>query len=429
VNYSPYLLSDNPFPQSAVVDVFSSDRRINGSIFFEGIFIKELTLLRQRIDTRTNMVYVAGLQFDRGVGKSAILAYVWRQMRQDGKLFTAFIRCTETPPTNKPPGFCNAVVAQLHQLGYVWTAFWRLMLRYAEERRSLIFTKESVEMLSSVFPAPVDSLPLTLYTHVPDVKRFSREVAKWLETEFNIGEHFAGALADSYLSKPNTLTEKLAGKTADPVRSLGDAMTLLEASGFEYGYIFLDQFEDSVMSTPTGRMGEFALGLRRMLEVSSGRATIVVTLHPDSEQKLNSNPAVQNLQSLAPIDAKRYISLNVLDPRSELVVCLAREYLRSYRTEGATAAPSETFPVDPAVIRYVCFLKKGNLRYILQQLHECINQGAIHGGRLIDMEFVLQNHEATMGIELIEEKHDEFTKMMAASELRSGPGKGSKEGG
>ncbi len=354
------------------------------------------------------MIYVAGLQFDRGVGKSALLSHVWRQLRQDSKLFAVFIRCIESAPTNRPAGICTAIVQQLHKEGYLWQAFWRLMLIFAIERKSLVFTGESVETLSRAFPKPVDNLPLLLYTHVSDSARFAAEVAKWLQEKYRVGERLSLALSESYLSRPLSFVERL-GRAADPITSFGDVMSLMLGGGFEYGYLFLDQFEDSVMSCPTGKMGEFGLGLRRMLEASSGKASIIVTLHPDSEQKLNSNPAVQNLQSLAPIDAKRYISLNVLEENNELIVPLTAEYLKNFR---AGDVPYETFPIDPKVIRYACFLKKGNLRYILQQLHDCVNFGALSGAREIDMEFVLENHDMTMGSELVEEKHDEFTRTL-----------------
>ena len=170
----------------------------------------------------------------------------------------------------------------------------------------------------------------------------------------------------------------------------------------------MDQFEDSVMSASTGKMGELGLGIRRMLEASSGKASIIVTLHPDSEQKLNSNPAVQNLQSLAPIDENRYISLTAFDPASTLAIPLAAEYVKRYR-DGA--APDELFPIDPTVVRYVCFLKRGLIRHILQQLHECINFGVTQGYKRIDMDLVLQNHSMTMGVEFREEKYEEFKRM------------------
>jgi hypothetical protein len=409
MDYEPYHLKDNPFPQNGVVDVFSDDPRINGAIFFDGVVADELTSLRQRIEARTNMIYLAGLQFDRGVGKSAILSHVWRQINERPELFTAFLRCTESAPTNRPPGFCNAAIKQFHERGYIWWAFWRLMRRFSDETRSLTFTRESIETLCNAFPRPVDSLPLMLYTHVPDPGKLAKDVARWLQGTFKCSEHLSEALATAYLTKPNSFPNGLSGRTYDPIRSYGDVLTLLQSGGFDFGYVFLDQFEDSVMSASTGKMGELGLGIRRMLEASSGKASIIVTLHPDSEQKLNSNPAVQNLQSLAPIDENRYISLTAFDPAGTLAIPLAAEYIKRYR-EGT--APDELFPIDPEVVRYVCFLKRGLIRHILQQLHECINFGVTQGYKRVDMDLVLKNHSMTMGVEFREEKYEEFKRML-----------------
>lgn len=404
MDYEPYFLKDNPFPQNGVTDVSSDDPRINGDIFFDAIFVKELAALRQSIASQTNMIYVAGLQFDRGVGKSAILSHVWKQLKQRPDLFTAFVRCTEMAPTNRPAGLCSAVIQQLHEQGYIWRAFWKLMPAYADEKKNLLFTKSSIETLYNAYQRPVDSLPLMLYTHIPDPPKLAKDVSKWLQEKFRCSDFLAGCLAESYLTKPNSFPASLTGRTADPIKSYGDVLTVLAKGGFDYGYVFLDQFEDSVISTSTGKMGEFGLGMRRMLEASTGKATIIVTLHPDSEQKLNS-PAVQNLQSLAPINGQRYISLNAFEPTSPLVLPLVMEYIKRYR-QGA--APDEAYPLDPKVVRYVCFLKRGLIRHILQQLYECVNFGVTQGYKKLDMDFIRQNHNMTMGVEFRENKYDEF---------------------
>ena len=235
MDYRPYHLSDNPFPQNGVVDVFSDDPRMNGDIFFDGVVTDELTSLRQRIEARTNMIYLAGLQFDRGVGKSAILSHVWRQIKERPELFSAFLRCTESAPTNRPQGFCNAAIKQFHEKGYIWHAFWRLMRRFSDETRSLVFTGESIETLCNAFPRPVDSLPLMLYTHVPDAGKLAKDVAKWLQDTFKCSEHLSEALASAYLTKPNSFPNGLSGRTSDPIRSYGDVLTLLRTGGFDFG--------------------------------------------------------------------------------------------------------------------------------------------------------------------------------------------------
>lgn len=434
LDYRPYYLKNNPFPQNVtVVDVSSNDPRVNGDIFFDEVFTKELVALSQMIESRTNLIYVDGLQLDRGIGKSAILSHMWREITTkkdrpgDNIIFTAFVRCTESAPVNQPAGICAAVIQRLHEQGFIWRAFWTLMRRYSEERNSLLFTVSSIETLCNAFPRPVDSLPLRLYTQVSDPARLAKDVAKWLEESFKCSENLSNALAYAYLTKPNSFPTRLttagsrskerAADDDDAVGTYGDILSLLRNGGFDFGYIFLDQFEDSLTSTPAEKMGEFALGLRRMLEASSGKASLVLTLDHDSEERMSSDPALREVRRLAPVDVERRVSLNALEPASALAVPLVEKYMKRYR-EGTTA-PDEMFPLDPKVVRYVCFLKRGVIGHILRQLHECIDYGAAHGYKKLDMDLVLKEHSSTMGVEFRKGKYEEFRRLIINEEGQS----------
>jgi hypothetical protein len=63
-------------------------------------------------------------------------------------------------------------------------------------------------------------------------------------------------------------------------------------------------------------------------------------------------------------------------------------------------------------MRYVCFLKRGLIGHILQQLHECMDYGAAHGYKRMDMDLVLQDHSATMGVEFRKRKYEEFKELV-----------------
>ena len=72
-NYATYLLKENPFPQVATVDPSKTDIRVNGTIFREEVLCDEVRALTDKIDKKTAMIYVAGLKFDKGIGKSALI--------------------------------------------------------------------------------------------------------------------------------------------------------------------------------------------------------------------------------------------------------------------------------------------------------------------------------------------------------------------
>ena len=120
-------------------------------------------------------------------------------------------------------------------------------------------------------------------------------------------------------------------------------------------------------------------------------------------------PESKSLQSIAPLDEKRVIPVNVLDLKNKLVVPLAAEYIRDFR-QGAV--PYETYPLEPDVIRYVCFLKQGNLRAILQQLHECIEQAIKLDKKVIDMNLLKENHNLMMGKQINEKSLQEFETIL-----------------
>ena len=68
LNFSNYLLKENPFPETAVIDPLSDNIRINGEIFHEEIFRNEIEALKRKTEQRINVIYITGIQFDRGVG-------------------------------------------------------------------------------------------------------------------------------------------------------------------------------------------------------------------------------------------------------------------------------------------------------------------------------------------------------------------------
>ena len=389
-DYSKYFLSDSPFPSAAVVDPRSDNVRINGTIFNEEIFREEIELLRQKIGSRTNMIYVAGLKFDKGIGKSALIAHEWRRLTTSHNTTSIYVRCK---PREDPRDFCRAIVMECHRLGHLWLTFRKILLQYADEKRSLRLSKESVETLFNVYKTPPETLPLTLYTHITSPSSLSKDLISWLSDKLGVSKEPISIIVDTYLTSPSSLADKLAKTRLDEIDMLKDILSLLAFSGFEQHYFFLDQMEDAIMATSTSKLREFCVAMRRMLEVCMNKATIIVTLHPDSEMKLDTQNA-KDLLGLAPLDLTHRVDVMSMEAGSKLAVDLSLEYLRHFRTSDP---PSPTFPFTPEVMRYICYLKDGNIRAILQQLHECIKFGAISGSRLMDMEFILKHPRETLG--------------------------------
>jgi hypothetical protein len=402
------MLSSNPFPESAIVKIDSDDIRINGTVFLEAVFQKEIATLRDKINAQNNVIYLAGLQIEKGVGKSALLVHEMRMLEKRSSTPTAYVRCTDSSPNNKPTGFCTSIINSLHNKGWLWKAFQSQLLDFCKERGGVRLSLPALETMFKTIRWPVDSLPLTLYTHVTDSSLLASKFSRWLAEKLRIPEQISLLFSTSYMTQPVDFPSKFSKlRSEDRIDIYASLLKILLSSGVGHCYFFLDQWEDSIVSTPASQIGGFCSGMRRVLEASANVATFILTLHPDSERKLNTH-AAQHLLAIAPLDENHFVDVSVLDRRSDQVIPLAVDYMDHFRT-GSTENP--TYPLDPRVIRYICFVKEGCIRYILQHLHQGLKYGAMNDHPYVDMSFLLDHHAEIMGSELNERKYREFEMM------------------
>jgi hypothetical protein len=393
-DYSPYLLKENPFPSVAIVDPGKRDIRVNGGIFREDILQEEVGSLREKIERKTSMIYVAGLKFDKGIGKSALIVHEWRRLASLSGSTSVLVRCS---PKDKPRDLALSIALQWHEQNYLWKAAQKLLTAFSQTRNDVRVSKDAIQTMFSAYPTPPERLPLTLYTHVTSPERFVKLFVEWLSSLGNeLNPLFLEEFFKLYLTKPAELPERVSKfhiHGLDAVDIYANLLEILYEGGFENNYVFLDQLEDAIMPTPAGRIGEFCLDLKRMLEAGIGRTVVVVTLHPDSEMKLDTQ-AAQHLLKVAPLDAAHRVDVLTLEATGNDAIELAAEYMNHFRTN----APSfPTFPILSDVIRYISFLKEGNMRSVLQQLHECLKFGAASGNPEITIDCVLEHHKEMIG--------------------------------
>jgi hypothetical protein len=394
-DYGPYLLKENPFPSVAIVDPKKRDIRVNGEIFREKILREEVGSLREKIDKRTNMIYVAGLKFDKGIGKSALIVHEWRRLRHLPNTTSVLVRSN---PKDKPADLALAIVSDWHEQSYLWKATHNLLSRFSQVREDARVSPDAIDTMFNAYPRPPERLPLTLYTHVTYPERLAKMFAGWSSSLGNqLNALFLEQFFNLYLTKPAELPERISRfriRGLDEMDIYANLLELLFQGGFENNFVFLDQLEDAIMPIPAGKIGEFCLGFKRMLEAGIGRAVMVVTLHPDSEMKLDTQ-AAQHLLKVAPTDTAHRVDVLALEATGNDALELAAEYMNQFRT----ALPNyPTFPMETDVIRYIAFLQEGNMRRILQQLHECLKFGAWNGNPVITLDYVCEHHKETMGM-------------------------------
>ena len=184
---------------------------------------------------------------------------------------------------------------------------------------------------------------------------------------------------------------------------------LLNGYGYQRHYIFLDQFEDLIMGTSKSGMNKFALEMKSFIRASSGSATIFVTLHPNSEMSLRV-PAAQDMTGLAPLDAVHRIDVMVLDTKGDSAISLAEEYFKCFRV-CETQAPYATFPIEPELLEFICYLNRGLIRGFLEQLHNSLDFGANNGHPEITFKYAEEHPLEILGKELDRRAFENFCKL------------------
>lgn len=408
--YSKYDLLDNPFPQNPTIIIDSQDKRLNGSIFYEGIFEPELKELDTMLRNKTNVIYVRGTQMVRGDGKSAIMAHAFRRYSDDTNYVTAFVRCTDAyGGVNDPEDFCREIIRKLHSKKYLWNAFGRLLVSFASQSSKFNSISNKIELLVEQYPEPPEVFPITLFTRLSRPKELASQFTEWLASETAASHETLERFVSSYMESPKQFAKTLM-KKSDKIKEYGAYLKILQKAGYKWGYFFLDQMEESILVTSKRNIGDFSIGFRRLIEEGTNFSTIVCTLHYSSIRTLMDNPTAEiNIQGFAPFDKNHFIGIypDQLMKRQKFA-----EFILSYILEfrkGKRSNLLDVHPFEPSVIEYIAFLTKGNLRDILRILHNLLKKAVSIELDSINIEFVIQNHSETVGREFSKDEYDSFT--------------------
>jgi hypothetical protein len=402
-DFSQYNLKENPFPETAVIDPLSEDIRLNGDIFYEPIFKKEIENLQRKTTQGTNVVYLAGIQFDRGIGKSALMINHMRRLKCSTECTCAYVRCNEK---EKPKDVVRKVIEQWHYCGYLWEAFKIAFLAFSKAQNDLLLAPDAVESLFRANCTMPETLPLSLYTHTRDNERAATLFTNWASSNVKASSKGLAILAKEYLSSPTNFVKTIESKTIDIFDLYEACLRLLTSFRYKRHYIFLDQFEDLIMGTSKASINKFALEMKSFIRASSGLATIFVTLHPNSETSLRV-PAAQDMTGVAPLDAVHRIDVMVLDTKGDSAILLAEEYFRRFRISNS---PYTTYPIEPELLEFICYLQRGLIRGFLQQLHNALVFGVNNGYPELTYNYAKDHPLEILGRELDQRTIDGFNR-------------------
>ena len=161
-----------------------------------------------------------------------------------------------------------------------------------------------------------------------------------------------------------------------------------------------------VMGTSKSTMNKFALEMKSIIRASSGPTSIFVTLHPNAEMSLKI-PAAQDMTGVVPLDSVHRIDVMVLDTKGDSAISLAEEYFQSFRIGEPIY---KTYPVEPELLEFICYLNRGLIRGFLQQLHNTLNYGVNNGYPELTFEFAKQHPLEVLGKEMDERIIENFNK-------------------
>jgi len=402
--YRPYFLKGNPFPQMAIIDPYNTDLRINGMIFNEEVFQEEIEELRRKVDSKTNLIYITGGGWERGVGKSALLVQEWKRLTIQPSITSIYVKVRSK---SGPTDFCDDIVLKWHEGGFLWEVLKSLLLKYAEETASPKVMSSDVRAFVSMYPKLSDDIQFGLFSFLYKTETVVSDLNKWISDQSPIVKVKMGhSFLDTYLTKPSDFLDvwlkTTRGKGIDKIECLRTMMELMRISGFVYHYFFLDQFEETIEPLRGASLSRFSTGMSSLLRVCSGQATIVVTLHPYAEQALGQ-PEGKHVISLAGLDRRHKIDVNTMTPQEGVKLCLS--YMSPFRRDRPDIP---LYPFDDYAVGYLTYLTNGVPRLALESMNRAIEEGVSANYALITLDFLKQYHEEITGKVFIKEKLEEY---------------------
>lgn len=402
--YYPYFLKGNPFPQMAIIDPFSTDVRLNGMIFNKEIFREEIADLRQKINSRINLIYITGGGWERGVGKSALMVQEWKRLSNQHGITSIYVKVRSKCG---PSDFCDDIVIKWHEGGFLWDALKKLLLKYAEEASSPKINSTDVRAFISTYPKMTDEIQFGLFSFLYKIETVVSDVARWIRSQSSlVKENIVRSLFEAYLTKPSSfpvewlkITKK---KGTDKIECFRTMMELMRISGYKYHYFFLDQFEETIEPLRGTSLSVFSTGMSSLLRACAGQATITVTLHPVAEQAL-AQPEGKHVISLASLDKRHKIDVNTMTPSEGVKLCIS--YMKPFR-RGKPDEP--LYPFHEDAVKYLTYLANGVPRVFLENMNRAIETGVSQNYAVLTLDFLKQYHEEITGKVFIKEKLEEY---------------------
>jgi len=402
--YAKFNLRDNPFPVDAILTPQSPDPRNNGTIFAATIRKEVIEAFEDKLigknsfDNRYRLGYLwaaGGMEYGRGVGKTALLKYFQRKINADwGASYfghrTPACALYVAPPQikDKPLEYvCLLALRNLQEIGVldsiVLTLRWRVI-----ERGSA--GGNTVSMNDAIAKEGDYNLLLNdewLAQNGVDLDRLNEAVVGEMSTK-GVNVNFARAAASrdivTYLKafrRDGQITIPHPPRDTLLVSMLKDlffnqGIRLLESGGFGGAYLFVDDIEN-IVDQPTRKYREifakdlgyiqfrmdYDAGIKRFL-------TIVLTTHDNAANKLSEAWNLAGLAASLPMSIDAPNSIKVTSPSPEEMEEIFKVHLSYFRLEGTSCGP--LFPFQNEVVRRLAEVSRYHPRRTLARANRVI---------------------------------------------------------
>jgi len=404
--YTKFKLKDNPFPVDAILTPQSPDPRNNGTIFVHTIRRDVIESFEKRLigkgsfDNRYRLGYLwaeGGIEYGRGVGKTALLKYFQRKINSDwGESYfghrTPVCALYTAPPQvkDKPIEYiCLLALRNFQEIGVldsvVLTLRWRILQRgVAGDIKAIkkdIDEQKQDNLLLDDNWLTANGIDLDILNDgiigelsVKGVEpNFARAVARR-----DIISYLKAFRRDSQISIPHPPRDTILISMLKDL-FFNQAIRVLEAGGFAGAYLFVDDIEN-IVDQPSRKYREifakelayiqfrmdYDAGIKRFL-------TIVLTTHDNAAYKLSEAWNLAGLTASLPMSPDSPNSIKVLPPTLEEMKEIFKAHLAYYRLENVSCDP--LFPFQTEAINLIAEESNFHPRKTLARANRIIEAG------------------------------------------------------
>lgn len=375
--YAPLGLRELPFPNEPVVNPYSSDDRTNGRIYATSPVAAEIEKFENlliRPDDFPNRVRLAYLwskgdqQSGRGMGKTALLRYFRKRINDDWGYtefkgqFSAVVVYVSFPSQvdrRYMEQLALSALVDVCRNGVLEASLAALRIqRMSEEQVAVIIKNENgTEDLANLLNNTI------VAAKGVDVSKLNEGVTEHL-VGAGVRKDAASALArgsfDEYLRsfrKDNSLEPLYVPRDTrilDYARTLlfNDVVLYLRASGYEGGYLFIDDIENLVDQMARKARIEFAKEFA-LCTIRPGYAntehsffSCVLTTHQQASVGLSSAWGDAGLSAVARLDPSSPNSVELPLPSKDQAREIIIAHLDHYRTDATAKGSIRPFTED-----------------------------------------------------------------------------------